>query len=79
MIERKHVVIARKWDNPTINIGISADAIAIDMTLDAFLSAVAEEYGNPASTLTKPQHLARLRAAAESVTTDMKHETSKVM
>lgn len=76
----KHVVrISRKWNNPAISIEVTDPSIAISMSLGDFLLAIAEEYGNPASTLTKAQHSARLTTAAAAVTESMKRETTAVV
>lgn len=75
----KHVLVSRVFGQPIINVGISQDRIAIDMTLDDFLAAVAEQYGNPATTLTKAQHLTRLATAATVVVESMKAETTRVV
>jgi hypothetical protein len=79
MKQGQHVLISRVFRQPTINIGISKDRIAIDIPLDDFLAAVAEQYGNPATTLTKAQHLTRLATAATVVVDSMKAETTRVV
>ena len=70
------VVVSRQWKNPKISIDITKEGIAIAMSLDDFLQALAAEYGNPATTLTEFQHLVRLHAAAAVVTDSMKRETT---
>lgn len=79
MKQGQHVLISRVFGQPTINVGISKDRIAIDIPLDAFLAAVAEQYGNPATTLTKAQHLTRLATAATVVVESLKAETTRVV
>ena len=80
MTRGKHaIVISRDWHNPTIKIDVTEEGISIGMSLADFLAAIAEEYGNPARTITKSQHLARLRVAADAVTASMKNETVRVM
>lgn len=74
--QKMAVVVSRQWHNPKISIDVNVAGIAIAMTLDDFLQALAAEYGSPASTLTRAQHLARLHAAAAVVTDSMKRESS---
>lgn len=79
MANSKHVRISREWHNPTIRIVVTDDSIGISMPLDDFILAMNEEYGNPAATITRAQHLAKLRAAADAVALSMKHETTAVI
>lgn len=71
--ERHVVVISREWDNPSIQVSVTDVRIAVAMTLDGFIQALASELE------ADPELRTRLTKAADVVCTKMKRETTKVM
>lgn len=79
-ILEKHVVhISRKWNNPRIFIDVDNTGIDIKMDLDEFVSAILEEIGSPALTITRTQLKNKIKLAVEEVCLEMKKQTTPVM
>lgn len=74
----KTITILRKWNNPTIQIQVTSEAIGLTMSLDDFIVALADEAaeplvrqavqdaGNPSLLFTNAQLEKRLIATIES-------------
>jgi hypothetical protein len=74
----KHVVtISRAWGRDTpILISVTNLGIGLEVPLDEFVKAVAQEAGNPALLLTRAQLEARLEAAVRKVCETVKQATA---
>ena len=79
MIDKDVVVISREWANPEIRIQVNANGIALGISLDDFMAAVADEVGNPTLMLTKAQLATKMQAAKGVVLEKVKAESKRVM
>jgi hypothetical protein len=80
MADKSVVLVARRWDNPTIEVTVNAEGISIAMPLTEFLSSIAAEVGSPAMLLLTTGSLQReLQRACDVVTTEMKAATRQVI
>lgn len=80
MTDKAVVLVSRELAHgKPITIVVKDDVLGIAVALDDFLAELSTAYGNPATTLTQAQHLAKLRAAAAAVVDGMKAETVRVM
>lgn len=52
--------------------------IGADVSLEAFIALLSDEYGSPASTMTRASHAEKLLAAATKVISEMKRSTVAV-
>lgn len=77
--EKHAVVVSRQWTRPEIRVDVTADGIAIAMSLPDFLTALAAELGSPAAVMTKAQLSRRIEAAAAAVVEHMKGASVPVM
>lgn len=77
----KHVVVISKQFNPPapITVDVTHERIKVAMSLDEFLGALVAEIGSPAGLFRQATLEQRLRAAAETVCTNMKQATIPVM
>lgn len=79
------VVVSRRWRaGQMIQINVHRfeegdGGISVTMSLEEFITALAQEAGSPALLLTEAGLLERLRGAAERVVEGMKAETARVM
>jgi len=73
------VTISRHWKNPKITTSISTDGIAIQMSMEDFVTALKEEIGSVTWVVMQKTFSERLDAAVEKVISGMKQETVKVM
>lgn len=69
-MEKQLVTVTRKWHEPFIRVDVTEAGIAITMTLEDFVAALACEMGADANAVS---------AAASKVVAGMKQETVKVM
>jgi hypothetical protein len=76
MTTKEMVLVSKKWNNPTIVVGVTEDGIKILMNLDEFLGAVILDMGSPALLLTKAQLKAALLASAANVREEMHNATA---
>ena len=76
---KETVTITRFWHEPKIHHEITVEKIAIGITLEDYLLALAEEVGNPTLLLTKLQLKLALQKASRKVIEAVKAETSKVV
>lgn len=76
----KHVVtISRKWNNPHIDIFICEEEISLKMSMEDFETALLEEIGSVATTLTKNGFKKKLRSAINNVISGIKEESIKAV
>lgn len=66
------LVVSRRWHQPTITVDVTADSIALTMSFDDVVRALAVELGNPVGILTREQLRVRLEAAAARVVQGVK-------
>lgn len=71
------VTVSRKWNNPQIEITVNNLEINLSISMDDFVQALLEEFGNPALVVTKGQFSSRLRQSVERVITGVKEESIK--
>lgn len=79
------VMVSRRWKaGQMIRIEVKRypegdNGVEVSMSLDEFVSALAQETGNPAMLMTENGLLKALRAAADKVVAGMKAETARAM
>lgn len=79
MLKPKEIVIVFKdRKSRAIETFVNTDGHGARMDLDAFMSLVAEAYGNPATTLTMKSHEAKLKVASVLVVQHMKEKTREI-
>ena len=79
MIDRDVVVISREWSKPEIKIQVNSNGIALAISLDDFVTALAAEVGSPTLLLTKAQLAAKMDFAKQVVLEKVKQESKQVM
>ncbi len=67
-MDKKLVVVSRKWHEPMIRVDVTEVGVGVTMTLEDFVVALEQESGH-----------SQLLAAAGRVIAGMKKETNKVM
>jgi len=73
------VVVSKRWDNPSITVGISADGITIHMLLEDFLSSLALQMGAQYGIVTTMALQKKLTAAAQQIRVEMHQSTTPAM
>lgn len=76
---RKRVIVTRRWDSPSIEVFVHAEAVGASMDLDAFTNAVLDIIGSPALILTRAQLRGKITNAMADVATEMKDKTRYVV
>lgn len=71
--------VSRLWNHPQIETRITLTGIALSMSLEDFLHALAQEAGSPALLLTVGGLEARLLEASGRVVAGIKEESAKVV
>lgn len=71
-------IVSRKWNNPTIEAFMTIEEIGAVMSVDDVLVSMVEEMGNPTMMMTKKQLLAKMQAAWEAVSKEIKESTRHV-
>lgn len=71
-----HLVVSRRWHNPTITVEVTGDGIALGVPFADVLDALATELGNPVGILTRAQLKAKLVAAAVRVVDGVKEASA---
>lgn len=79
MVEKRAVIVSRRWDHPAISVSVTVDGISIAMSLDKFVDSLGEEMGSPAALFTRAAFRERLKAAADAVVVEMKNTSVAVM
>ena len=72
------VHISRHWDNPTIHVVVRVDGISVDMSLESFCNALADEIGNPAFILRNAALRVKILDAMDTVIGKAKEATNHV-
>lgn len=75
---KEMVIVFRDREKRSIGTFVNAEGHGARMEIDQFISLVAEEYGNPASTLTIKSHETKLKAAVQEVIAHMKDKTREI-
>jgi hypothetical protein len=75
--EKNLIVVSRVFGNPNVEVDLTVEGIAIKLAVSKFLAAMVEDVGNPTLLVTKAQLLKALTAAAETVVTDMKQDSTR--
>ena len=73
------VTVSRQWHLPQITTSITGEGIAIQMSLEDYLTALEKEIGSVAFTFRQATFAKDLRAASVRVVQGMKDETIKVV
>ena len=73
------VTISRHWKDLKIRTDISTEGIAIQMSMEDFITALKQEIGSVTWVVTQKAFDKRLDAAIEKILTGMKEETIKVI
>lgn len=71
------VTVSRKWNNPRIEIVVNNVEINLSISMEDFVQALLEEFGNPALVVTRGQFSSRLRQSVERVIAGVKEESVK--
>lgn len=77
--ERDKIVIGRKWNNPKIYTVVNVDKIEMDIDLENFSHALAEEIGNPTFIMTKAQLEKKIHSAIKAVVSEIKTASREVI
>lgn len=72
------LVVLRRWDNPNVQVYVSADEISLELPVKSFISALAAEVGNPTMLMTKKQLLDALLKASDRVVGEVKQASVHV-
>lgn len=78
MKPKEFVIVFKDRKSRAIETFVNVDGHGARLDLDAFLSLIAESYGNPSTTLTTKGHAAKLRVAALMVIEHMKEKTREI-
>lgn len=73
------VLVSKKWNNPTIAVGISPDGISIQMPMTQFLDSLVANVGNPTFLLTTAALRVSLQVAADKIQQEMQAATAQAM
>lgn len=79
MANKEVVLVARRWDNPTITVTVTEEGIAIAMPITDFVKSLTAQIGNPAMILTQAGLQKELQIAADVILTEMKAATKQVI
>lgn len=77
-MEKKKVIVSRKWKKPEITITVTDAEIKSEMDFLPFLNSIIEEMGNPTFVMTKSQLFYKLQEAAVAVFNEMKIATKHI-
>lgn len=73
------VLVSKRWDNPTITVGIAPEGLTMQMTLDEFITALALEVGSPAMLFSQEKLRQKLQEAADKIRFEMQAATAPAM
>lgn len=73
------VIMSRKWKSPEITYTVDGTGISGAMSLEDFISSLAEEVGNPAMIFTRATLLERLQTASTAICTELRENTRLVV
>lgn len=73
------VTVSRYWNNPKINTEVTSEYISLSIDIDDFYSALLDEIGQVATTLTKKQMIKKMKLAGNTVIEKIKEESVKVI
>lgn len=73
------VTVSRLWHGPQIKASISAEGIALAMSLEDFQEALLAELGNPTTLLTRAQLRTKIETAFANIVDGIKAESAKVV
>ena len=74
-MDKQRIVVARKWENPEILAFMSDKEVGASMDLVSFLSALAQEVGNPTLLFSTQGMLKKMLEASETIQKEMKEST----
>ena len=77
LLEKTTVTVSREWHRPEIVTRVTQKDISLEIDLDDFLVALAEETGNPTLLLTKERLKTRLLECSVKVVNKIKEESRK--
>lgn len=77
-MEKKKVIVSRKWKKPEITITVTDAEIKSEMDFLPFLNSIIEEMGSPTFVMTKSQLFFKLQEAAVTVFNEMKIATKHI-
>lgn len=75
---KETVHVSRYWDNPEIRVAIHREGIEIEISLQDFCTALAEEMGSPALMFKKETLAAKLMDSADVVLGRVKEASAHV-
>lgn len=73
------VTVSRRWNNPQIKTEVTHEGIALAMSLDDFIDALAAEIGSIALTVRDTTFKRKMREAASRVVSGVKDESAKIV
>jgi hypothetical protein len=79
-VARQRLVISRHWNNPTVEVTVDQDKIAIFLSASDFAEAVGYEFRlHPANLITRKRFLAALQQAVSSAIEKAKEASTEAM
>jgi hypothetical protein len=76
--QKEIIHVSRHWDNPAITVAVHSDGIAIQITLEDLLRALAYEIDHPAFAMTRAGIEKRMLAAVGTVLNKVKESSAHI-